>query len=93
MVKVRVDKNNWKDTVPIVVSHMRDLEMMMPASDYLIKTRSQYADMASGGNGGLAKYSPIDWKEESIPSIREYNYPDAPDEFFAEVCDLLQWPR
>ncbi len=93
MVKVRIDKDNWKDTVPIVVMHMRDMEMMMPGSNYLTKTRAQYADMAKGGNGGQVSYVPVDWKWDKTPTIREYNYPDAPDEFFAEVCDLLQWPR
>lgn len=97
MVKVPVDKNNWKDTVPIVVMHMRDMEMMMPGSKQLRQTKSRFADMAAGGTGQLMEYAPIGWVSKPggtfLPTYRGWFWPDAPDEFFQEVCDLLQWPR
>ena len=93
MVKVLVNESNWKEVVPIVVMHMRDMEMMMPGTQLLIKTRERYADMANGGNGGILDIQPANVTEFFPATIRSTNYPDAPDEFFAEVCDLLQWPR
>ena len=100
MVKVLVNKDNWKETVPIVVMHMRDMEMMCPGTALLTKTRNQYASMARGGNGGLLEYTPEGWQPRPdgwerarYPTVREINYPDAPTEFFQEVCDLLGWER
>ncbi len=93
MVKVLVDKKNWKECIPIFVMHYRDMEMMDPGSSLLKKVKNQYADMARGGNGGELERVVEDWYEVRQPTIREYNYPDAPTEFFQELCDLLGWER
>ncbi len=93
MIKVLVDEKNWKEVIPIVVMHMRDMEMMCPGTALLTKTRNQYASMARGGNGGLLEYTPEGWERARYPTVREINYPDAPTEFFQEVCDLLGWER
>lgn len=46
----------------------------------------QYIEMAQGRDGG--KMHGFDGSETSC---REYNYPDAPDIFFQEVCDGMGW--
>ena len=61
--------------------------MTDPGAPLLIKVRRQYAHMAGGGDGGRLDYEP-----DVTITARSY-YPDAPDEFFQEVCDLLSWPR
>ena len=96
MVKLLVDKHNWKEALPIVVMHYRDMELMNPGSDLLTTVRRQYADMASGGNGGLVEPQVFDnsnWPRSEPLTIRASNYPDTPDEFFQELCDLLGWAR
>ena len=95
-MKLRVDSNNWKEAIPIVVMHYRDMEMLNPGSRLLVKVRKQYADMARGGDGGQVERAlkPHDvMTDMRYVSVREENYPDAPDEFFQELCDLLGWHR
>jgi len=93
MVKVLVDRKNWKETIPIFVMHYRDMEMMDPGSTLLRKIRRQYASMARGGDGGMLDYIPLGWEGHCPPTVRETNYPDAPTAFFQELCDLLGWER
>ena len=93
MVKVLVDANNWKEVIPVFVMHYRDMEMMSPGSPLLQKIRGQYASMARGGDGGILDHTPAGWEGHCPKSIREHNYPDAPTEFFKELCDLLGWDR
>ena len=59
----------------------------------------QYADMASGGDGGPLGYIPEDWPQICVdsmlpvdiePTCRAYNYPGYPDDFFQEVLAGLQ---
>ncbi len=58
----------------------------------------QYADMATGGDGGPLGFTPEDWAQicvnnmqpvDSEPTCRAYNYPDYPDEFFRDVLAAL----
>ena len=96
MVKLAVNEDNWKDALPIVVMHYRDMEMMEPGTPLLKKIRKQYADMAQGGDGGPVSGTPNIKRERFIrhyPSVRSSSYPDAPNEFFQELCDLLGWAR
>lgn len=46
----------------------------------------QYIEMAQSRDGG--EMLGFDGSETSC---REYNYPDAPDSFFQEVCDGMGW--
>jgi len=56
---------------------------------------SQYRDMAKGGSGGDLRFQPErDWQEQLVealqpvpvkPTVRTYNYPGLPNEFFAAV--------
>ena len=95
MVKLRVDSTNWKEALPIVVMHYRDMEMMDPGSELLARVKKQYADMARGGDGGQVERNlqPGQFHDMRYVSVRETNYPDTPNEFFQELCDLLGWPR
>ena len=93
MIKVLVDNTNWKEVTPIFVMHYRDMEMMDPGSTLLQKVRRQYASMARGGDGGLLDHTSAGWTGRCAPTGREVNYPDAPTEFFKELCDLLGWQR
>ena len=55
----------------------------------------QYRDMAKGGSGGDLQHEPEKGWQESLvealqpvavkPTIRNYNYPGLPNEFFAAV--------
>ena len=55
--------------------------------------RSQYIEMAQGGDGGRLGYKPEDssCSHPDGPTCRDYNYPDKPDSFFQEVCDGMGW--
>lgn len=95
-MKLLVDKHNWREALPIAVMHYRDMEMMNPGSELLARVRKQYADMATGGDGGPVERSmkPHDvMTDMRYVSVREESYPDTPDEFFQELCDLLGWHR
>lgn len=95
MVKLLVDKDNWKEALPIVVMHYRDMEMMNPGTELLEKVKKQYADMANGGDGGQVErgLSEGQYFDMRYVSVRETSYPTVPTEFFQELCDLLGWPR
>ena len=95
MVKLLVDEHNWKEALPIAVMHYRDMEMMNPGSDLLARVRKQYANMAAGGDGGPVEreLAPRDLHDMRYTSVREESYPDVPNEFFQELCDLLGWER
>jgi len=96
MVKLLVSEDNWRDALPIVVMHYRDMEMMDPGTPLLRSVRKQYADMARGGDGGPVSGTRNTKSERYFrryPTVRQSSYPDAPNEFFQELCDLLGWPR
>jgi hypothetical protein len=99
MIKFVVNEDNWKESLPIVVMHYRDMEMMDPGTPLLHKVRKQYADMARGGDGGRALGDPVAFLKDNerhtqlYPSLRLTNYPRVPDVFFQELCDLIGWDR
>ena len=70
-----------KSVVETVMGY-RDMERVVPNSGMLREVRWQYADMSTGGDGGVGNGS---------KSIREEYYPGKPDEFFQEVRDLMGW--
>tara|TARA_B100001123_G_scaffold409767_1_gene504214 strand:+ start:164 stop:424 length:261 start_codon:yes stop_codon:yes gene_type:complete len=77
------------------VLHYKEMERLCPASGMLREVQQQYADMATGGDGGELGYVPNDY--EGPPAgkygvtCRAYNYPNHPDSFFQEVCSLMGW--
>ena len=73
-------------TVLETVLYYKELEQMKPNSSILREVKWQYADMASGGDGGEMGLA-------GGVTCREYNYKGYPDSFFQEVCDLLMWDR
>ena len=79
------------------VLHYKEMEETVPNSSMLREVKWQYADMASGGDGGEAAYcgDPIEVDESGDgvrwQSIRDYNYPGQSDSFFQEVCALMGW--
>ena len=89
-----MSNNTNKMGVAETVMSYRLMEQHAPRSSMIREVRWQYADMAKGGDGGPLGFYPEDFTEEcgeEGPSCREYNYPEYQDEFFQEVCDLLQW--
>lgn len=66
------------------VVHFRSLENM--GSSMLGEIKWQYADMASGGDGG-----DLGFEENGKRTCRDVNYPNIPDHFFQEVRDLMGW--
>tara|TARA_A100001011_G_scaffold377238_1_gene440650 strand:+ start:15 stop:257 length:243 start_codon:yes stop_codon:yes gene_type:complete len=74
-----------------VIMHFRNMERH--ASSMLREVKWQFRDMANGGDGGILGFRPDGWTKNREPTCRDYNYPDHPDEFFAEVCDLMSWER
>lgn len=71
--------------IPEAVMRYRTLETYGGES-MIREVRMQYADMANGGDGGM--YFNGGYEDKSC---RQHNYPDTPDSFFQEVCDLLGW--
>ena len=82
-------------TVLETVVYYKEMEKVVPGSSMLRDVRQQYADMATGGDGGEMGYVPSDYKGppagEYGVTCRDYNYPGYPDSFFQEVCSLLGW--
>ena len=77
------------------VLYYKEMEQITPNSGMLREVKMQYADMASGGNGGELGLLPSAYEEECGEdglSCRDYNYPGYPDTFFQEVCALMGWP-
>ena len=83
-----------KTTLETVV-YYKEMEKTAPNSGMLREVKYQYADMATGGDGGELGYTPPDYKGppagEYGVTCRAYNYPGYPDSFFQEVCSLLGW--
>jgi hypothetical protein len=80
-------------SIPEIIMNYRQMEQAVPNSSMLREVRWQYADMASGGDGGSLGFIPKGWTLGRSPSCREHNYPNHPDSFFQEVCDLMGWSR
>jgi hypothetical protein len=76
-------------TTEEIIKNYRAMQEMKPNSSILREVRIQYADMATGGDGGELGYTPPGYSH--IPTCREYNYPDKPDSFFQEVQEALGW--
>jgi len=72
-------------TATEMISYYRMMKAMCSNSSLLREVMWQYIDMAQGRDGGKM------YGIEGEPSCREYNYPDAPDSFFQEVCDGMGW--
>ena len=71
------------------VLYYKAMERINPNSGMLREVKWQYADMAAGGDGGL-----IHSRDSGQgTTCRDYNYPNHPDSFFQEVCDLMMWAR
>jgi hypothetical protein len=68
------------------VLHYREMERVTPRSSMLREVKSQYADMADGGDGGE-----LGFEENGETTCRGINYPDAPDSFFQDVRNLMGW--
>ena len=77
-----------KKQLSVVEAVVRYREMEQVAPSLLREVKYQYADMASGGDGG-----PLGFEDAGETTCRGVNYKGYPDEFFQEVCDLLGWPR
>ena len=79
-----------KDIAEVVMNY-KQMESSLPNSSMLREVKWQYADMATGGNGGPLGFNPEDWPYVDSPTCREYNYPNTLDSFFQEVRDLMGW--
>ena len=77
-----------KKQLSVVEAVVRYREMEQVAPSLLREVKYQYADMASGGDGGS-----LGFEDAGETTCRGVNYKGYPDEFFQEVCDLLGWPR
>ncbi len=78
----------------IVESVVRYKKMEQDENYFILcEIKYHYADMSRGGDGGTLGFKPENWPLAHTPSIREFNYPNYPDRFFQEVCDLLGWLR
>tara|TARA_B100000519_G_C14024397_1_gene334924 strand:+ start:390 stop:620 length:231 start_codon:yes stop_codon:yes gene_type:complete len=64
----------------------KQMEETIPNSSMLREVKTQYAEMANGGDGGE-----LGFEENGQTTCRGINYPDHPDSFFQEVCALLGW--
>ena len=88
-----VNRDNWKSQIQNTVEHFKQVKLY--GGSMYWQAMEQYVDMAKGGEGGNLGFEPNDdWREvlvealEPVPSkatIRNYNYPGLPNEFFAEV--------
>ena len=86
-----------KEEISRVVTHYRNMKLM--ASSMYNEVVYQYLDMAKGGSGGPLGFVPnADDLENLIDNlmpvqqnwtIRSYNYPGYPDDFFARVLANL----
>jgi hypothetical protein len=74
------------EKIVTAVVHFRQMEEMEHARGMLGEVRSQFADMASGGDGGE-----LGFEENGETSCRGINYKEMPDLFFQEVIDLMGW--
>jgi len=79
---------SWKEDIPRTIMLYTGMMSTIPGSSMIREVKWQYKDMANGGDGG-----PMGFEEEGQTTCRALNYPGCPDEFFQEVCDLLQWDR
>jgi len=67
------------------VIHFRAIEKM-PSATMLQEVKSQFADMAKGGDGG-----DLGFEKNGETSCRGINYKNIPDMFFQEVRNLMGW--
>lgn len=88
-----VNIDNWQTEIQNTVDHFEKIKRF--GSSMYHEAMWQYRDMANGGQGGPIYFKPKpDWQEhlveahqpiEAEPTIRNYNYPGLPNEFFASV--------
>ncbi len=88
-----VNRDNWQTEIDNTVNHFKQVKRY--GSSMYREAMSQYRDMAKGGSGGDLHFMPEDdWQEHLVealqpvavkPTIRNYNYPGLPNEFFAAV--------
>ena len=88
-----VNRDNWQTEVQNTVNHFKQVKRY--GGSMYSECMWQYQDMAKGGSGGKLHFEPEkDWQEHLVealqpvavkPTIRNYNYPGLPDEFFASV--------
>ena len=76
----------FKEKIVTAVVHFRQMEAMGLATGMLGEVKRQFADMASGGDGG-----DLGFEEGGETSCRGINYKGVPDLFFQEVIDLMGW--
>ena len=86
-------RHNWRSEVPRFITHFRNCKLY--GGNMYREAMSQYRNMAKGGNGGELRFKPEDdWQENLVealqpvpvkPTVRTYNYPGLPNEFFAAV--------
>ena len=92
-MSLSITRDNWQSEVPRMVTHFRNCKLY--GGSMYREAMGQYRDMAKGGSGGDLQYEPEkDWQESLVealqpvavkPTIRNYNYPGLPNEFFAAV--------
>ena len=88
-----VNRDNWQTEVQNTVNHFKQVKRH--GGSMYRECMWQYRDMAKGGSGGKLHFEPEkDWQEHLVealqpvavkPTIRNYNYPGLPNEFFASV--------
>ena len=88
-----ITRDNWQSEVPRMITHFRNCKLY--GGSMYSEAMRQYRDMAKGGSGGDLQHEPEkDWQESLVealqpvtvkPTIRNYNYPGLPNEFFASV--------
>ena len=91
----KVTSNNWKTETPKAIEHFKDMKSL--GYSMYLEVIGQYQHMARGGQGGTLGFVPksdSDWQEllvdalqpvDGHATVRGYNYPGVPDEFFAQV--------
>jgi hypothetical protein len=88
-----VTRDNWRSEIQNTVAHFEQIKRF--GSSMYREAIWQYQDMAKGGQGGSIYFKlEEDWQENLVealqpievkPTIRNYNYPGLPNEFFASV--------
>ena len=92
-----VNIDNWESEIQNTVNHFKQVKLY--GGSMYQEAMCQYQDMANGGGGGDIHFKPEpDWQERLVeahqpievkPTIRNYNYPGLPNEFFVRVLREL----
>jgi hypothetical protein len=88
MKEMEVAERKWQAEVSRLVEHFKTMQITVPGSSMLHEARSQYIDMASGGDGG-----DLGFEKNGETTCRGVNYPGYPDWVFDHVTVNMGWNK